>query len=279
MWAIDRPAVTAAETARACAGPLQNKQDRIALLSAVAHLADNSDQYQECGTADQLYLTTAEQYAVPGLTDEQLRSIYDRQLGRSTNTGGGRVRSKLMAAAPHGCCAYCRYSPASTLDHFVPKSVVAGLALEPWNLIPSCPRCNQKIGSQWSDQPDEQMLHPYFVASLGRWLHAAIIHDEPPAARFFVDLPVDTDPALRTRICKQFDRLQLGEMYSVTSSSDLAVTHQLLTQTALTRPEDIGSYLMENAKAEFVVDTNARRGVLYEALAHDEWFIGRYADL
>lgn len=276
VWAINQPAVTAAETAQACAGSLRQKQDRLTLLAAVDHLSDNSERYQECGSSDQLHLTSDESYRVPGLTDEQMRSIYDRQLGRSASTGGGRVRSKIMSGAPHGRCSYCRYSPASTLDHFVPKSVVAGLSLEPWNLIPSCPRCNQQIASQWSADQEAQMLHPYFIADLGRWLYATVVREEPVAVRYYAAPPTGIDPQLVTRIHRQFARLRLGDVYSVTAGSDLAVVHHQLTDAALEAPADVSDHLMETARAEFAVDPNAQRGVLYEALAQDEWFVAKY---
>ena len=41
-------------------------------------------------------------------------------------------------------CHYCR-APATSRDHIVPRAL--GGSNQPWNLVPSCVRCNSEKGS------------------------------------------------------------------------------------------------------------------------------------
>lgn len=76
------------------------------------------------------------------------------------------------------------YSVATTLDHFVPKTLVPGLSIDPWNLVPACSDCNHGLFDNFSEQSTEQMLYPYFVPPIGRWLTASIGHTHPVTVRF-----------------------------------------------------------------------------------------------
>jgi hypothetical protein len=274
VWAIDQPTVTAAETAKACARSIRDADLKQALLGAVPSLSSNSDLYQNNGVADRLHEANPAHYPVPGVSDEQMRKIYTRQLVSTRN--GRRVYDALISSAPHGRCAYCQYGHATTLDHFVPKTPFGGLSIEPWNLIPCCSTCNHNLGSTWTGDPAKQMLHPYFVEDLGRWLYAAVVHQIPPTVTFFADPGPALSSVVARRIRYQFGELGLGELYSVVSGVDLSALDHLLREWRLGSEQAIRNYLFELAAAEFSRDPNDRRGVLYEALGNDDWFIAQY---
>lgn len=276
MWAVDQPPVTVGETAKACAKSIRDRAVKQALVDAVPALDQNSARYQDCGAGDRLHSVMPDHYRVPGVSDEQMRVIYDRQLVRQ-RASGRDIYMRLVNAAPAGLCAYCRYGVASTLDHFVPKSKVGGLSIEPWNLIPCCAMCNQRLGAAWSDDPTIQMLHPFFIGDLGRWLYASVSHQNPPAASFFVEPAATIEPAIGSRMRRQFDELNLAQLFSVVCGPELAKVDAQLQKSRLGAAHDVREFLAESAAAWFVVDPNDRRGALYEALSQDGWFTARYA--
>lgn len=279
MWTVEAPRVTAEQAAKACAKSIRNQLVKHALLNAVPNLTANSDSYQHTGVTDRLHEATAELFHVPGVSDEQMRAIYSGQLACGT-AAGRRVYDELMSAAPYGLCAYCRYGVATTLDHFVPKSVVGGLSIEPWNLVPCCATCNHKLNAAWSTSQNEQLLHPYFIDDLGRWLHARLVHDEPPVAVFYAEPASDVDANIADRIGRQFAALKLDRLYSTVSAVELARLDAQFTSKEARLPirQAVRDHLSEAAASWLTVDVNDRRGVLYETLSADDWFTTRYAE-
>jgi hypothetical protein len=207
---------------------------------------------------------------VQGLSDEQMRWIYNNRLARA-RTPGRRIYDQLMAAAPHGLCAYCRYGQASSLDHFLPKAVFASLSIEPWNLVPSCHECNHRLGGAWSTDPGNEMLHPYFMPKLGRWLRAVVEHTTPVVVTFFVDPESILDPNLVRRIRNQFDKLSLAKLYAIVSSQELSSLERRIPDH-FNGPNEVSAHLLEIAATAFAADPNDRRGAMYEALGCDEWY-------
>jgi len=270
MWAVDPPKLTAEATARACVQGMKDPQLKAAILAAIPRLSANSRSYQTSTTMDTLHQASPKHYPVPGVSDDQLRWTYRQRLARS-RTPGRKAYDQLISAAPHGLCAYCRYGQAKTLDHFLPKANFASLAIEPWNLVPSCHQCNHHLGEAWSTDPNTQMLHPYSMPDLGRWLRATVEHTTPVVVTFFVDPEPSLDPILSSRIRTQFDRLDLANLYAVVSGQELSGLERRLPSLFADAGET-SAFLLEIATSAFAADSNDRRGVMYEALGHDDWY-------
>jgi hypothetical protein len=271
VWSIDPPTVTAGQTAKACARSIGDPAIKQALRDALPHLIEHSTAFQASAAADRLHELTSEAYRVPGVTDAEMRGIYTRNLVR-VSSPGRKIYEKLV----RGLCAYCQHAPATTLDHFIPKAEIGGLSIEPWNLVPCCPACNHILRDEWSCEASEQMLHPYFIGDVGRWLYAKVLHEEPPAVTFTADPGPSVDPELASRIRRQFTHLKLSKMFSEICAPDLSMLEVQLTARRFQNRADIAGYLNEVAEAAFAVNGNARRGVLHDALASDDWYVGRF---
>lgn len=249
------------------------------VLAATGSLELNSQALRHAASTDALHEIVATEYVVEGLSDGEMRLLYDQQLSRQGRPGR-LIYDAVMASAKHGLCTYCQYGQATTLDHFVPKSLVAGLAIDPWNLIPACQQCNKELLDKWATTPNEQALYPYMFPAIGRWLGAAVSTTVPLVVEFFAYPDTDLNPDLRARIENQFDRLKLGRLYSVVSASDVVETSAVLARNfEVGDSVNVRAHLSELAAGALSADPNGRRGALFEALAADEWYCHEGFDL
>ncbi|WP_411353243.1 HNH endonuclease [Gordonia bronchialis] len=124
-----------------------------------------------------LHETAPGTYSVNGLSDIELRWLYENQLVRQGRKAR-HVYDHIKTNALHGLCSYCQYGTANTLDHFIPVSVVQALSIDPWNLVPACDRCNKLLLATFATQTEQQLLHPYAqpqsVPTDLRWLRASV---------------------------------------------------------------------------------------------------------
>lgn len=271
MWRVEAPRVTTAATAEACVKRIRDSRLRAAVRASIPQLEANADIYRENVAAAALHSVLAHDFPLSQLGDNDMKWLYNQRLVRSTSPGR-QIYDQLMVAAPNGLCAYCQHDEATELDHFVPKDHVASLSIEPWNLVPSCHRCNHLMGKLWSGEQDKQMLHPYNVPPLGRWLYAKVDRTTPPAVLFSADPDSSLDQQLANRICEQFKTLQLHVLFSKAISSELSGLNARLPRQYDDQAE-LQKFLTESAAVAFADDANSRRGALYEGLSNDSWYI------
>ncbi len=272
MWIADTPKMTTEEIAIACAAGIRDRDLRSRVTSSHAELIANGTRLRKAAIADKLHKVAKADYPVAKLTDKELIRLYDQQLARRSS----RARiyyDELLASAPYGRCVYCRHGQAMTLDHYVPKTQVQGLSIEPWNLVPACRDCNSCLGNEFSKHPNNQLLHPYFTPAIGRWLRASVDETNPVSISFFPDPGSDLSAELGDRIVFQFERLDLASRFSILCGTDLAGLGRLLPTNFGGRPADeVSDHLSEQATIGFASDPNDRRAVMYEALAASEWY-------
>ncbi|WP_420867589.1 HNH endonuclease signature motif containing protein [Cellulosimicrobium aquatile] len=269
MWTCSPPEVSAGSVARACVRGIRDQNLRAAVFSAIEAIEANNASYRELGEADRLHEIDGYSHTVPGVSAEQLRWLYSSRLVRGSEAR--QVYEALKAAAPHFKCLYCKEALATTLDHFVPKKSVGSFAIDPCNLVPACPRCNQLIGEQWSSSRVEQMLHPYFSPEPGRWLRASVVHSEPVTLDFTAEPDLSLPEDSRERLVRQFERLGLALHLARSCAAELAGLCRTLS-TSVASADEVREDLLKNALVGFEVDPNDRRAVMYEALALDAWF-------
>jgi 5-methylcytosine-specific restriction endonuclease McrA len=272
MWASSQPAVTADESVKACVRGIRDRVLRQKVTNACPEFVANSTKLQTAAASDKLHDVRASDYSIAGLSRDNLLWLYIAQLSRRRRPGR-EIYDQIMVSAPHGLCCYCRHNIATTLDHFVPKTTVPGLSIDPWNLVPACADCNHSLLDNFSEQATEQMLHPYFVSPIGRWLAASVIPTYPVTVQFEATPDTSLAPELQARIQNQFALLELGRRYSIICSGELVGLGRRLTgELGGAEPGEVASYLSELAALAFETDQNDRRGAMFEALAADEWY-------
>lgn len=272
MWPARLPAASAWDVVQACVRGTKNTDLRNRLSAAAGQLEKNSRQLQDTAQRHELYAVTSSSFGVQGVSDDEMKSTYTRQLGRAGRPASV-FRNQLMSSAAYRLCCYCQYGQATTLDHFVPKDFAPALAIDPWNLVPACSRCNHKLSNSFASTPANQMLHPYAMPSIGRWLYAEVEVGQPVSIHFFTDPDASLDEQLRERVMNEFLSLDLNLLYSVVSGVDISQTNSTLSRLF---PEGdivlVRSHLQEAAADCFRMDVNSRRGVIFEALSKSDWY-------
>lgn len=277
MWVIKPPTLTASESATACAKGVRDAGLKAKIGTAVEDFAANSSSLQGNVHSQLLHLTSVTSYVVTGLTNEQLKFLYQRQLSRQKSQAR-YVYDHIKGNALHGLCSYCQFSAASVLDHFIPLTVVYGLSIDPWNLVPACDRCNKILLNKFTTTAQTQMLHPYASPSPvppgARWLRGRVHRGSYPVVEFYCDPDASVGRGLtRERMINQFEILQLGELYRTVSSRELSGAYRdLAKRFPGGQSISVAAHLRERSDEAFSGDANDRRGAMYEALSTDSWF-------
>lgn len=266
MWTASPPKRTVEEAARACAESIRDAGLRRRVLAAVGSLPAISNAFQALGHADAIH--TVPKYTVSGLTSDEMVWLYTQQLVQGKK--GREIYDEILQNAPRNRCCYCQFGIATTLDHFVPKRPYGGLAIEPWNLVPACKDCNHKLLDGFSTQLQEQMLHPYFMQDIGRWLYADVLPGTPPAVLFRVEPDASLPSITRQRIFSQADNLQLCKLYSIVGSAELSDISATLPRLHKVGGSQLVKDHLEDMKVQATKNgENGLRAVICEALAND----------
>jgi 5-methylcytosine-specific restriction endonuclease McrA len=274
MWRVDQPSVEVVDTVNACASGLRDADLRARLRSAIKQLQRNNTRYRILADNDLCHMILDFDLSV-SLTGEEMRWIYESRLVRSAS--GRRIYDAIARSAPYGLCCYCQYGISTTLDHFVPQATVPGLSIDPWNLVPACKDCNHNLGDFFSNDATQQLLHPYYVPDIGKWLWAELEAGPPVFLRFYAEPPQDLDKNLRMRILNQFKRLKLDVLYSTVSIPELVQIG--LRAQRLPDMESRREHLQEMLITCAAISPNSFRAVTYETLAASDWYCaGGYAE-
>lgn len=278
MWKVEPPHHTAAEVVHLCARGVRNAGFRRRTDESADVLQENSSAYQlEASRSACHTLVSTTTLQSPAVTAGEMKKLYSGQMARP-NSPASAAYDRIMGKAPNGLCSYCQYGVATTLDHFVPKTTVPTLSIEPWNLIPSCKDCNHRMGSTFSESGEDEFLHPYFMPHVGRWLRSSIERSYPVVAIFYADPSPDVGQGIRHRILKQFDALGLADLYSVVASGELIEIGAAVTDIWESSSPDsvrahlVRAHLTEMAEKAAALSMNSRRSALYEGLAADDWY-------
>ena len=154
------------------------------------------------------------------VSPDEMKKVYEEKLV------GGNCRGyydMILALAPHGRCPICGIQQASTLDHYLPKSEVPTLAVDPGNLVPACDRCNRKKTDKLSHDASMMPVHIYYDRiPEGKWLHVEL--GTKLEAAYYTGGP-DTagwEPGIRSRVTRHLDIFGLGKVYSIEAANELA---------------------------------------------------------
>jgi hypothetical protein len=287
VWPVSPPTMSVDDVAKSSVRRIRNRELASRVRNSVIELGGNHRRFKRVARDGLTHTVIPDDYKISDLSDNELRWIYENQVARA-GAGGRPHYESIMAAAPFGLCAYCQYGQATTLDHFLPQKWIAGLAIEPWNLVPACQQCNKKLLTFHPESPDQQLFFPYLESVTSRWLYAEVLDGPPAAVRFEARPDRRLDQLTRERVVTQFDTLGLPLLFAGVSGRDVAEAKSSLVGTTTDdgrgaedprsaqrfAPETVRELLTDTALQAFVVDTNSRRGAVYEALAGSDWFCG-----
>lgn len=155
----------------------------------------------------------------PEPAKDDLVNLYDKKFA-AKRSPGRMFYDKIKYSSMHDRCALCGVGTVSTLDHYLPKSKYPTLSVTPSNLVPSCAICNNAK----KEESDRLLVHAYFdrIPNDEPWLFAEIVSSDPIAVNYNVSCPKHWDKDLAQRICNQFEILDLGSLYSMRASEEIA---------------------------------------------------------
>lgn len=272
MWGAKPPGFSCTVMALACSTSIRDEDLQKRLLGELSALETNNDRYQSEGAAGTLWKTSATDYPVVTLSDDDFRWLYSQKVvGRRSDAR--RLYDELLASALLDRCPYCNHNRPRTLDHFLPKSDYASLAIDPWNLVPCCGDCNHQMLNAFATAGAEYGFHPYFETISEDWLVVDIIDDAGVAAVFSASCPTHWPEELALRVRHSFQALRLADLYASASGGAIAeLRHQVERLHDEVGPDAVRSHLQEASDSVGKVGPNNWRAVLYRGLADSAWF-------
>jgi len=210
-----------------------------------------------------------------GLNQIQTTWLYNSKLVGG-NPKQRAVYDRIKAGAIDDLCPFCNHRDVYDLDHFLPKESFHLLAVNPWNLVPSCKECNTNKKAHKADQATSEFFHPYFNIPSGRWLAAEVQCGERPAVRFMVIAPDNWSEIDFKRAQFQFDRLKLDRLYRAQTGAEIRVL--ALSLSGIFRgggPEGAGRVrrkLMELADEREPAGLNDWKLAMYKAMSESDWY-------
>lgn len=211
--------------------------------------------------------------SVGSVRGDELRALYTDRLVPLRGPGRA-IYDALVSATPNGKCPLCGHRQAVTLDHFLPKSRYAALAVAPLNLVPCCTECNHAKRDIAPTRDDEVTLHPYFDAVDGeRWLYAEVVEIPPTTVRFLVQPPSHWNSQLSARVRYHFKVLDLPKLYRLQAAEEL-LNRRFGLEKVLRNGgwREVSRLLSLEADSRERVRRNSWQTALYSAWSQSEWF-------
>ncbi|WP_354052989.1 HNH endonuclease [Cellulosimicrobium sp. 4261] len=254
------------------------KQDLVAKVwRALPSLEENSAHFQGLVHGGSAERCLSANYSTGEVTGKDLQWLYRNHVADSTDGAARDLYHEIKIRGPiDGVCPYCNHRDVGTVDHFVPKSKIPALSIEPWNLVPACMACNKTMLDAFSPEPGEQYLHPYSrpfpISPEMRWLRAEVVPGPPTVVRFRAEPEGSCDPLLAQRIVYEFDGLRLAELYSKLSIKKLNAARSRFIRDSFTA-DTIREHLQELARTAEGAGANEWEAVLYYTLLASDWYV------
>lgn len=220
MRILEKPSigVSAEELFVLCARSFTNEDFRTRLLGYTDRIRRHAEENQKRVPVD--IRDFLEEIRQEQVCADDMKKVYEQKLV------GGVGRSyydQIMLRAPLGHCPICGVQQVSSLDHYLPKSLIPTLAVDPGNLIPACSSCNSWKKDILEDDPGKMPVHIYYdVIPPGKWLHTELGDDL--TATYYVRCPdsEEWEDGIRRRVTQHLDLYHLHKTYSNEAAEELS---------------------------------------------------------
>ena len=199
---------------------------------------------------------------------EDMLKLYNQKFVKSKSPGR-KYYDKLKNAAPDGKCPLCGHCPASTIDHYLPKSKYPLYSITLINLIPMCGECNRNKGDLDICKEEDAFIHPYFDKSIDEqnWLNCKIEYmNEGLVFVFDIVKPKEWDDLLYRRMKNQFNKLKLNSLYSKNAGSELNNNLYFLKKIAEIGNLEVKRYINDKIESFSKVYNNSWQISMFRAM-------------
>jgi hypothetical protein len=268
MWTLPLPACSADAAYQACISKVRDDDLKTRLEGARAEVAQVDTRYRRAGLERDFSGLRPEHCGLTGVTAEEMVWVYDRRMV-SRSSPGRAIYDAIMVGSPNGICPLCGQGVVKTLDHYLPKSRYAALAVNPANLIPACSDCNKAKSNAVAET-----LHPYYDnVERESWLRAEHQEKGAVSVRFFVDPPASWTPEFGGRVTRHFRVFKLNTLYVSNAAQHISGMQLRLSGLAKSGgTEAVRTHLAGDAESLRAARLNSWQAALLDCLAGSDWF-------
>ncbi len=215
MQSVNAPTLDPETVYRSIASARKSSQVRARLAEAQELVLVAYDAYANANTS----LCVLKPAVITPASPRDLKTNYDYLIKSAKHFSG-----EIMANNRGGRCPSCGQGRATTLDHYLPKSVYPEFSVLPLNLVPACVVCNQTKASSYEYGGRGLFLHAYLDEIPGeRFLFAKVeVHGSAIVVKFWVDPPRSFGDDLQQRITTHFGKLKLATYYSIEGINEVS---------------------------------------------------------
>ncbi|MEL6403468.1 MAG: HNH endonuclease signature motif containing protein [Chloroflexota bacterium] len=256
------------EAFRRCIFRKHNESDFKNIESILQACVDNYESNAEIKSLHEI-LPLDENSIIP-ITNNNLKKLYSDDLQKKDDPR--KIYDDLLASAKYGKCVYCSYGESVELDHLLPKSKFPEFSILPYNLVPSCRRCNALKLDYIPSNNRVGFVHPYYEDySQIEWLYARpIFTNNFLNVEFYVDDPLNLISAESlARLRFQFTKLNLNIRYSGQVASEISdIYYSLNNHFNKGGSYDVHTYLLSEAESARKSNLNSLKTALFTCMAN-----------
>ncbi|PEN69790.1 hypothetical protein CN539_25765 [Bacillus toyonensis] len=188
---------------------------------------------------------------------------------------GRTVYESILLNTSYNLCPYCSERQVKTVDHYLPKTKFASLAITPYNLLPCCSDCNKDKLDKYILQEGKMLIHPYFDdLSDQSWLECKVVDNTWPITFSYSVSDTVYDSTLRSRIDTHFELFNLSKLYADKATRDFNGRVKSLVREYNSNPENQAlNYIDDNLESYKEENLNSWQTKMFEGLKSSQWFL------
>ena len=277
MKRISKPSFNVKDVLTACVTKSSTHTSSRNIVKASGEIEKKENEYDVKKQNNTLH-TLPQKQDVNGILDiDGLKNIYSNRMLKEDNDAR-YYYDKILSSAPRGKCPYCNLGTATTLDHYLPKSLYPIYSVTPINLVPACKDCNTGKLTEYPTCSENETLHPYYDNVEGeRWLFMRVVELYPIVFEFYVDAPDYWGALMKKRLEVHLYSFNLNTQFSIHAQEELdtrKIYFNKLFQNG--GHAELKEFLYESYLSSFDNNKNAWQTAFYDGLCNCEEFVNSY---
>lgn len=229
MRHLDRMEFSVKDIVTDCASSFRDKSLKEKYISSAEYIEQKSQEYVAVANNNDWHDISPHKTVNKIITKDEMVKLYDKKFVVHPDVRA-KYYDKILANAKSGKCPICGIGQASTLDHYLAKTLYPTYSVTPDNLIPSCKDCNTNKSNNPVGSKQDAPLHPYFddVDDVV-WLCANVVSkNNILVAQYYVNPEIEeNDVEFYARLCAHLKLYKLKSAYSVQASTEISESTEL----------------------------------------------------
>ena len=273
MYLIGKPDFDLKEVYLKCTESFRDIGLVTRLSSCTEQIVDAANVFEALAEKNEAFKMVEEVAGRGSITAKELIKMYTQKFSKKGSVG--RPYYDRILLIPKDClCPMCGVRGVSTIDHYLPKSVIPSLAIAPSNLLPSCWECNITKNDEMGDSHDKELIHPYFddISSI-RWLVCDIIEGNQIIFKYSVSCENVSDVTLYKRLLNHFEVFELGKLFKIKAANMFSGIEKRLKDLYNKKgARAVKHHIQEDLSSYEHVCENSWQSAFYRGLLSSDWF-------